>query len=296
MVDSGELPEETLKRSRGPRQTRTGGPSVRAVSTWTPLDAPTAEPEREQHTPEPEPVNVGPVAGGSLRASDADRDQVSSLLSAAYAEGRLTREEHDERVEQVMVARTFDDLIPLTADLVPLDPTPTTVSSPTREFVVGNGQLTETDRMAAVFGGVERRGHWRVRRSSQVTAVFGGVDLDLRQADFDAPVVELNVQTCFGGIDIKVPAGITVRDETTHVFGGVDIKNLGEPVEGAPTLVLKGTVFFGGIEVKGPKARWWNRGTARPGLAALDPRPHRMHHRMRDLADRVEDRTSRRGR
>jgi len=61
--------------------------------------------------------------------------------------------------------------------------------------------------MVAVFGGVERKGRWRVRARSQVTAVFGGVDLDLREADFDAPVVELNVQTCFGGIDLKVPAG-----------------------------------------------------------------------------------------
>src|SRR4051812_38735267 len=69
-----------------------------------------------------EPTQAGPAAGGSLRASDADRDQVAALLGAAYAEGRLTSEEHDERLEQVLVARTFDDLIPLTADLVPLEP------------------------------------------------------------------------------------------------------------------------------------------------------------------------------
>ena len=41
--------------------------------------------------PVPEPTNVGPIAGGSLRASDADRDHVATLLSTAYAEGRLTR-------------------------------------------------------------------------------------------------------------------------------------------------------------------------------------------------------------
>ena len=45
----------------------------------------------------PEPTNVGPIAGGYLRASDADREHVATLLSTAYAEGRLTREEHDER-------------------------------------------------------------------------------------------------------------------------------------------------------------------------------------------------------
>ena len=79
----------------------------------------------------PEPTNVGPIAGGNLRASDADRDQVATLLSTAYAEGRLTREEHDERVEQLMMAKTFDDLIPITSDLVPA-PIPGRRRSPRR--------------------------------------------------------------------------------------------------------------------------------------------------------------------
>ena len=242
---------------------------------------PTGEPagEQDHDAYASEPSNIGPIASGSLRASDADRDQVAALLSAAYAEGRLTRDEHDERLGQVLTARTFDDLIPLTADLVPLDPPPVTVSSTTPQFVVGTGAIAETDRMVAVFGGVERHGRWRVRARSQVTAVFGGVDLDLRDADFDAPVVELNVSACFGGIDLKVPAGITVRNETVNIFGGTEIKNVGEPVEGAPTLVIKGTVFFGGVSVKGPRPRLFGRGTARPGLAAFDPRPSKMHHR-----------------
>src|SRR4030095_16541746 len=72
--------------------------------------------------PLPEPTNVGPIAGGNLRASDADREQVATLLSTAYAEGRLSREEHDERVDQLMVAKTFDDLIPITRDLVVVRP------------------------------------------------------------------------------------------------------------------------------------------------------------------------------
>lgn len=232
-----------------------------------------------------EPTDVGPAAGRSLRASDADRDQVAQLLGAAYAEGRLTTEEHDERLERVLVARTFDDLIPLTADLVPLDGSrstgASTVSSTSSTFVVGNGSHTEVDRMVAVFGGVDRKGRWRVRARSQATAIFGGVDLDLREADFDAPVIELNVQVCFGGVDIKVPAGINVRNETVNIFGGTDVKNLGEPVEGAPTLVIKGTVFFGGVDVKGPRPKRFGRGSARPGLTALDPRPEGTPHRRR---------------
>ena len=219
----------------------------------------------------PEPTDVGPSAASpdaappaaALRASDADRDQVAALLSTAYAEGRLTHDEHDERLAQVLAARTFADLIPLTTDLVPLDPRPATVTSTTPQFVVGHGGLAETDRMVAVFGGVERKGRWRVRARSQITAVFGGVDLDLREADFDAPVVEMSVATCFGGVDLKVPAGITVRNETVNIFGGTEVKNVGEHVEGAPTLVIKGTVLFGGVSVKGPRQRLFGRGAGR---------------------------------
>ena len=236
------------------------------------MTGPSTAPGRAQDHPQnndasdaplPEPTGVGPAAGGSLRASDADRDQVAGLLGAAYAEGRLTHEEHDERLERVVGARTFDDLIPLTADLVPLDATPAAVASTPSTFVVGTGSNTEVDRMVAVFGGVERKGRWRMRARSQATAVFGGVDLDLREADFDAPVVELTVQACFGGVDIKVPAGINVRTETVNILGGTDVKNLGEPVEGAPTLVIKGIVLFGGVEVKGPRPRRWGRGATR---------------------------------
>ena len=256
---------------------------MRPVSTWTPMTAPTTEPGRAldhdapvttDASPEPtEPTGVGPAAGMSMRASDTDRDQVAALLSAAYAEGRLTREEHDERLERVAVARTFDDLVPLTVDLVPLDPgagaVSTASSSAPASFVVGNGSHTEVDRMVAVFGGVERKGRWRMRAKSQATAIFGGVDLDLREADFDAPVVELNVQVCFGGVDIKVPAGINVRHETVNIFGGTDVKNLGEPVPGAPTLVVKGMVFFGGVDVKGPRPKRWGR-AARDAQGAIE--------------------------
>ena len=56
---------------------------------------------------------------GQLRASDADRDKVTELLHIAYAEGRISYDEHSERTEAALTARTFDDLASLTTDLVP---------------------------------------------------------------------------------------------------------------------------------------------------------------------------------
>jgi hypothetical protein len=54
---------------------------------------------------------------GSMRATDADRDGVHTLLQAAYADGRLTWDEFDSRSTSLMEAKTYDQLGALTADL-----------------------------------------------------------------------------------------------------------------------------------------------------------------------------------
>jgi len=207
--------------------------------------------------PVPEPDNVGPVAGGNLRASDADRDQVATLLSTAYAEGRLSREEHDERIDQLMAAKTFDDLLPITQDLVIVGP-PAPVATPqssSRFAIDTTGQNAESDKMIAIFGGVTRKGRWRVRKNTHALALFGGMDLDLRDAIFEAPVVEISGFWCFGGIDMKVPEGIEIQDQTAGIFGGTDVRDVGDPAPGAPMLVIKGVSLFGGVSIKGPKKR-----------------------------------------
>ena len=54
---------------------------------------------------------------GHVRASAADRDHVIDLLKSAFAEGRVTRDELDERAGHVYESRTYADLAALTADL-----------------------------------------------------------------------------------------------------------------------------------------------------------------------------------
>jgi hypothetical protein len=203
----------------------------------------------------PEPTNVGPMAGGNLRASDADREQVATLLSTAYAEGRLTREEHDERIDQLMAAKTFDDLIPITRDLVVVGTSgPVTRPQSASRFTIDTAsQNPESDKMVAIFGGATRTGRWRVRKNIQALALFGGMDLDFRDAIFEAPVVEISGFWCFGGLDIKVPEGLEVLDQTAGIFGGTDVRDVGDPAPGAPTLVIKGVSLFGGVSVRGPK-------------------------------------------
>jgi hypothetical protein len=66
-----------------------------------------------------EPPDQAPAAAGrgDLRASHADREQVIGTLKAAFVQGRLTKDELDLRVGQVLASRTYGDLAALTADL-----------------------------------------------------------------------------------------------------------------------------------------------------------------------------------
>src|SRR5215469_5778684 len=77
----------------------------------------------------PEP-SYGPIPGYSgppgeriarMRAADADRDRAVDVLKAAFAEGRLTKDEYEERVEQACTSRTYGELAAITDDL-PIGP------------------------------------------------------------------------------------------------------------------------------------------------------------------------------
>jgi len=200
------------------------------------------------------PLHVKPVPGGHVRASDADRDQVANVLSTAFAEGRLSRDEHDERMDSLLRAKTFDDLVGLTRDLVVAGKPAAGTAPAAGASVDASSQHEEVDRLVAVFSGTERKGRWRVRRLTRAVAVFGGIDLDMREAVFESPTIEVSGFWCFGGLDIKVPDGVEVRNEVMGIFGGSDVKHVAPVQSGASVLVVKGVALFGGVSVRGPRA------------------------------------------
>jgi hypothetical protein len=66
-----------------------------------------------------------PAAGGEpgrLRASDTDRDRVAGILNTAFVEGRLSRDEYDDRLQSALSARTYGDLDLVVADLPVMQP------------------------------------------------------------------------------------------------------------------------------------------------------------------------------
>lgn len=59
----------------------------------------------------------GAVDRSHLRASHADREQVIDVIKAAFVQGRLAKDEFDQRIGRVFASRTYADLACLTADI-----------------------------------------------------------------------------------------------------------------------------------------------------------------------------------
>ncbi|HEU4950358.1 MAG TPA: DUF5668 domain-containing protein [Holophagaceae bacterium] len=102
----------------------------------------------------------------------------------------------------------------------------------------------------AIFSGCRRQPQGRPFRGGDATAIFGGLELDLRSAEPSPEPMVLDLFILFGGGEIRVPAGWAVDIQTNVIFGGVGHKLPETPAPGAPRLVLTGTALFGGLEVR----------------------------------------------
>lgn len=196
-----------------------------------------------------------------MRASDADRDRVSDVLREALAEGRLTPEEHAERLDAVYAAKTLGELVPITADLPQRSAAADPASGPEVSSV--SMPVRGTDNIVAIFSGATRTGRWLVEPHTNVTAICGGADFDFREAVLARREVTINVTCMFGGVNMIVPDGVRVHNATTAIFGGTSLAGsdtLTDPE--APTIRLTGLVLFGGIDVKRKRPRghgkWWH--------------------------------------
>ncbi len=101
----------------------------------------------------------------------------------------------------------------------------------------------------AVFSGNELKFAGEPFDGATLTAVFGGIDCDLTGAIIEKDC-QITAVAVFGGVDLKVPAGVNVKVNAFSLFGGAeDARNL-PPVEGAPTVYVNATCIFGGVDVK----------------------------------------------
>jgi hypothetical protein len=183
-----------------------------------------------------------------LRVSDADRDATVAVLRQAGGDGRLTFEELAERVERADAARTAAELEALTADLGAAPPRPAAPPRKEKRWVV------------AVMGGAERKGRWRPATRMNVIAVMGGAAIDLRDAELDAPEIEITAVTVMGGIEVVVPEGVEVDLSDFALMGGNSGPKDAPVPPGAPVVRVRAYSLMGGVGVSRKKPREPNQG------------------------------------
>ncbi|MFC5169412.1 MULTISPECIES: DUF1707 SHOCT-like domain-containing protein [Streptomyces] len=190
---------------------------------------------------------AGPAPAG-LRASDADRDRTADILRDAVAEGRLTAEEHAERIDLVYRAKTVGELEPLVQDL----PVPGgTARQPDPSYGYGpEGAAGPAENLVAVFSSSTRRGRWRVGGRTNAFALFGSIEIDLTEALFGQRLTVVNATSIFGSVEIKVPENISLRGSGTGVFGNFEVDTLESADPEAPVVVVNGYSVFGHVEAK----------------------------------------------
>jgi predicted membrane protein len=102
----------------------------------------------------------------------------------------------------------------------------------------------------AVFGGGNVRVASDNFRGGRITAIFGGSDIDLKNAK-PAETCNIDLFILFGGSKLIVPEDWQVKSEVVSIFGGSTDKRVFPTVRNnEKLLVIKGVVLFGGVEIK----------------------------------------------
>ncbi|MER6102229.1 DUF1707 domain-containing protein [Streptomyces sp. NPDC001832] len=204
----------------------------------------------EKHPQQP----VVPAEPTGIRASDADRDRIADILREAMAEGRLTAEEHAERVDAVYRAKTIGELEPLVRDL----PAPGGASRSIAEpGTYGHQSPTgPAQNLVAIFSSSTRKGRWRVGGRTNAFALFGSVEIDLTEALFGQRLTVINATAIFGSVEIKVPENISLRGSGTGVFGNFEVATLESADPEAPVVVVNGYSVFGSVEAKPKRGKF----------------------------------------
>jgi hypothetical protein len=189
----------------------------------------------------------GPADHGLMRVSDSDREQAAEVLREAAGQGRISLDELDERLEAAYAAKTYADLATVTRDLPQAGQAP----SPARAAQVSRiGGTPRSKFSVAVMSGARRMGRWVVPRTYVAVAVMGGIELDLREAQFSEAEVTLHAYTVMGGIEITVPEDVEVDVSGLAFMGGFDHNASAPGVPGAPRVRVLGFAFMGGVDVR----------------------------------------------
>jgi hypothetical protein len=179
----------------------------------------------------------------AMRISDADRNGTLRRLHNAVALGLIDIDEFEERSAAVSQARLRPDLDALVGDL----PGPGAIVTSAADRV----------ELRGVLGSLKRQGEWIVPTRLALRRRMGSVDLDLTRARFAGPIVVIELDMKFGGLDIRLPEGSSASIDDIEVnVGTAHDHRKDAPAEGTPHVILTGKVVCGSVSIRGPRRSW----------------------------------------
>lgn len=181
-----------------------------------------------------------------MRASDADRERVAGQLGEALADGRLTADEHRERIDLLYAAKTHGELAPLTADL-----------GTGQRDIEHQRSAVPVERIApqvAILASSMARPTGRVEGRIAGVGFLGEARIDLSYASLGEDGVEITAWAIIGTVHIVVPPDARVTMTGFPLLGELSPTREPGPADGPRVKVsafaLLGSVTIHRAEVK----------------------------------------------
>jgi predicted membrane protein len=119
-----------------------------------------------------------------------------------------------------------------------------------RQGATGTADAVDSVNGFAFWSGIERKNVSKQFRGGELTAIMGGMEIDLTGAVMAGPEARIDIFVVWGGIEIRVPDTWVVIVEGTPVMGGISDESRRPSGENPPRLVIRGTAIMGGVEIK----------------------------------------------
>lgn len=110
----------------------------------------------------------------------------------------------------------------------------------------------DTDEIngSAVFAGFEKKITNKNFKGGSLSVIFGGAELDLRQAGLDKDGAVIDMQVTFGGATILIPESWAMETQANAILGGIENSTSNKETQEGKRLTIRATATFGGIEIK----------------------------------------------
>ena len=106
-----------------------------------------------------------------------------------------------------------------------------------------------SDNITAILAGVSSKNTSKDFKGAKVTAIMGGVEIDLSKATIKKGAA-LDVSVLMGSVELRVPENVIVKNRAFCLLGGIEDKSTPQDSKDAPILYIDGTIIMGGVEIK----------------------------------------------